>query len=152
VTAYRRGGLSAGGETYRRGGKRIGVSAWGRVGVSACRRVAGSVACSVMPPKNFRLSSEAPPCSLARGSSVFERTEDEDEFEFEDDVGNDFFCEKGEPPARLSSEGEARRDEPGHLLVEARRVTHSSPPIVLVLGPSVEFLLKSSRVHALGCS
>jgi hypothetical protein len=45
---------------------------------------------------------------------------------------------------------------PGRLLIEARRVTHSSPPIVLelelVLDPSVEFLLKSSRVHPVGCS
>jgi hypothetical protein len=37
------------------------------------------------------------------------------------------------------------------------RVTHSSPPIVLelelvVLDPSVEFLLKSSRVRPVGCS
>jgi hypothetical protein len=36
-------------------------------------------------------------------------------------------------------------------LIEARRVTHSSPPIVLVLelvlDPIVEFLLKSPRVH-----
>jgi hypothetical protein len=46
--------------------------------------------------------------------------------------------------------GTIARKRAGNL-IEARRVTHFLPPIVLelelVLDPSVEFLLKSSRVH-----
>jgi hypothetical protein len=63
-------------------------------------------------------------------SSAIKETEDEFEFEDEDDAGND--CEK-----------ESRN------LIEAPRVTHSLPPIVLVLelvlDPSVDF---SSNLHA----
>jgi hypothetical protein len=58
-----------------------------------------------------------------RASSAFKETEDESEFEFEDDDGNE--CEK--PP------GSAHRGALGHLLIEARRIAHFSPPIVLVL-------------------
>jgi hypothetical protein len=48
-----------------------------------------------------------------------------------------------------------KESRPGrHLLIEARRVTHSSPPIVLgalelVLDPTVEFLLTSLRALSL---
>jgi hypothetical protein len=42
----------------------------------------------------------------------------------------------------------ARQHPHGIPLIEARRVTHSSAPIVLVLDPNVEFLLKTSRVLA----
>jgi hypothetical protein len=65
-----------------------------------------------------------------------------DEFEFEDDDGND--CEKESLPAQLAA-------MTPDLLLEALRVTHSSPLIVLelvlVLDPSVAFLLRPSGVH-----
>jgi hypothetical protein len=67
----------------------------------------------------------------------------EPELEDQDDDGND--CEKeSQPPASAPPDGL------GISFGRAKRITHSSPPIVLE--PSFEFILKSSRVLPVGCS